>query len=106
MVLYSQLETFSNKYFHQNRVDSERGHSSQNALLNLLKNCLDKCLDTSGVVGTILMGLSKAYYRLPHDLLIAKPATYDFDNTALALIIDYLTNRLQWLKIEFRKYQY
>ena len=38
------------------------------------------------------MDLSKAYDCLPHDLLIAKLATYGFDNMALALITDYLTN--------------
>ena len=68
--------------------------SSQNALLNFLKNC-QKCLDTSGVVGTVLLDLSKAYDCLPHDLLIVKLAACGFDNTALALITDYLTNRLQ-----------
>ena len=40
------------------------------------------------------MDLSKAYDCLPHDLLIARLAAYGFDNTALALIIDYLTNCL------------
>ena len=38
------------------------------------------------------MDLSKAYDCLPHDLLIAKRATYGFGNMALALITDYLTN--------------
>ena len=45
------------------------------------------------------MDLSKAYECLPHDLLIAKLAVYGFDNTALALITDYLTSRLQQVKI-------
>ena len=38
------------------------------------------------------MDLSKAYDCLPYDLLITKRATYGFDNMALALITDYLTN--------------
>ena len=38
------------------------------------------------------MDLSKAYDCLPHDLIIAKLPSYGFDNTALALITDYLTN--------------
>ena len=45
------------------------------------------------------MGLSKAYDCLPHDLLIARLAAYGFDNTALVLITDFLTNRLQRVKI-------
>ena len=38
------------------------------------------------------MDFSKAYDCHPHDLLIAKFVTYSFDDTALALITDYLTN--------------
>ena len=36
----------------------------------------------------------------PHDLLIAKFATYGFGNTALALITDYLTKCVQRVKIK------
>ena len=58
-----------------------------------------ECLDTSGVVSTVLMVLSKAYDCLPHDLLIAKLAAYGFNNVALGLITDYLANNFQRAKI-------
>ena len=45
------------------------------------------------------MELSKAYDSFSHDPLIAKLATNGFGNTALALITDYLTNRLHGVKI-------
>ena len=38
------------------------------------------------------MEFIKAYDCLLHDLLIAKLAAYGFENMALALITDYLTN--------------
>ena len=41
------------------------------------------------------MDLNKAYDCLPYDLPIAKFGAYCLDNKALALIIDYLTNRPQ-----------
>ena len=72
-VLYSQLEIVVNKIFSPKRCGFRKRHSSQNALLNLL-NSWQKCLDTSGVVGTVLMDLRKAYDCLPHYLLIAKIA--------------------------------
>ena len=87
MVLYSQLETVANKTFSPKLCGFRKGHSSQNALLNLLKNW-QKMFDTSGVVGTVLIYFSKAYDCLPHDLLIAKLAAYGFDYTALGLITD------------------
>ena len=75
-----------------------KGHSTQHALLNLLKNW-QKCLDKSGVVGTVLMDLSKAYDCLPHDLLLAKLSAYGFDSSAITLIANYLSNRYQRVKI-------
>ena len=65
---------------------------------NLLKNW-QKCLDKHGVVGTVLMDLSKAYDCLPHDLLLAKLLAYGFDESARGLIANYLSNRCQCVKI-------
>ena len=45
-----------------------KAYSTQHALFKLLQKKPDK----SGLVGTILMDLSKAYECLPHDLIIAK----------------------------------
>ena len=56
-----------------------------------------KCLDTSGIAGTILMDISKEYDCLPLDLLIGKLAA--FDRAASFLITDYLTTCLQHVKI-------
>ena len=75
-----------------------KGHSTQHALLNLLKNW-QKTLGKSGVIGTVLMDLSKAYDCLPHNLLIAKLAAYGFEDSATFLISDYLSKRYQRVKI-------
>ena len=96
--LYQQIEDFSNKILSPKLCGFRKGHSTQHALLNLLKNW-QKCLDKSGVVGTVLMDLSKAYDCLPHDLLLAKLSAYGFDESAITLIANYLSNRYQHVKI-------
>ena len=44
------------------------------------------------------MDLSKAYDCLPHDLLPAKISAYGFDESAITLITNYLSNRYQPIK--------
>ena len=58
-----------------------------------------KSLDDSGVVGTVVMDMPKAYDCLPHDLLIAKLAAYGFGVNSLCLMYDYLNNRCHRVKI-------
>ena len=96
--LYQQIEDFPNKILSPKLCGFRKGHSTQYALLNLLKNW-QKCLDKSGVVGTALMDLSKAYDCFPHDLLLAKLSAYGFDESAITLIANYLSNRYQRVKI-------
>ena len=96
--LYQQIEDFSNKILSPKLCGFRKGHSTQHVLLNLLKNW-QKCLDKSGVVGTVLMDLSKAYDCLPHDLVLAKLAAYGFGESAITVIANYLSNRYQHVKI-------
>ena len=71
-----------------------QGYSTQYALFRAIKSW-ERCLDTKGIVGTILMDRSKAYDCIPHDLLIAKLEAYGLDTCALKLVYSYLTNRKQ-----------
>ena len=72
--------------------------SSDYALIKLIEACR-KCLDGKGIMGIVLMDLSKAYDCLPHDLLIAKLAAYGFGTGSLNLLHSYLSNRKQRVKI-------
>ena len=60
-------------------------HSTQYVLTRLIQT-LKIGLDNSGLVGTILTDLSKAYDCLPHDLLIAKLEAYGLDKPSLYLV--------------------
>ena len=47
----------------------------------------------------VFMDLSKAYDCIPHDLLLAKLEAYGFSLKNLNLMNSYLTNGLQWVKV-------
>ena len=97
-VPFDHIGKFSEKILSPKLCAFRKGHSTQHALLNLLKNW-QKTLSKSGVLGTVLMDLSKAYDCLPHDILFAKLNAYGFEDSATSLISDYLSKRYQRVKI-------
>ena len=59
---------------------------------------IEKCktaVDNGSVFAALLTDLSKAFDCIPHDLIIAKLATYCFDTNALKHSHNYLSNRKQ-----------
>ena len=56
-------------------------------------------LNASGIVGAILMDLSKAFDCLPHDLLLAKMAAYGFGERSLKLFYSYLSDRKHRVRV-------
>ena len=88
------MDTFLNKLLSGLR----KAHSTQHAILKLLQQW-QKELDNSGLVGTILIDLSKAYHCLPHDFIIPKFEAYGLIKSSLSLLLDYLTSRKQRVEI-------
>ena len=72
--------------------------SAQHCLLYMIEKW-KKCLDNKGKSGVLLTDLSKAFDCLVHDLLIAKLNAYGFDYLSLKLIYNYLSDRLQRVRI-------
>ena len=98
-ILFNQLQRFSNKFLSPLLCGFRKGYSTQYALINLLQKW-QKCLDASdGIVGTLLMDLSKAYDCVNHDLIIAKLEAYGVGENSLRLIQNYLSQRQQRVKV-------
>ena len=57
-----------------------------------------KSVDSGGAFGALFTDLSKVFYCLSHELLIAKLEAYDFDKRSLILIYNYLSNCKQRVK--------
>ena len=84
--LYEYVETFLNKLL----CGFRKSHYTQHALFRLLQKW-QKELDSSGIVGTILMDLFKVYDCSPHGLIIAKLER--LDTNSLIFLFDYLSCR-------------
>ena len=62
--MIKQIQPFANKFLSNLLCAFRNGYNSQHALLSLVEACR-KTLDENGVVGMVLMDLSKAYVCLP-----------------------------------------
>ena len=90
-ILLSQLQRFWNKFLLPLLCGFRKVYSTQCALINLLQKW-QKCLIASdGIVGTLLMDLSKAYDCVNHNLIIAMLEAYEVGENSLRLIHNYLS---------------
>ena len=75
-----------------------KGYSCQHVILQLTEYWRE-ALDNNDYVGTVAMDLSKAFDSMPHGLLIAKLRAYGMSKNACNMIVSYLSNRRQRVKI-------
>ena len=97
-IIFDQMYSFFENLFSIFLGGFRKGFSVQHSLARLLKKW-QACLDKKGVIGTVLIDLSKAYDCIQHDLLIAKLAAYGFSHKSLSFIFSYLSNRKQRIKL-------
>ena len=88
------MDKFLSKY----QCGFRKVYNAQHCLLAMIEKW-KKAMDNGNVFGALLKDLSKAFGCLPHDLIIAKLNSYDFNLTARNLIHNYVTKWKQRTKI-------
>jgi len=76
-----------------------KGYSCENVLIKCIEDWRT-ALDNNECVGAVLIDLSKAFDSLPHGLLIAKLHAYGLSTDACLLVLNYLSNRCQRVKMQ------
>ena len=97
-IMQKQINLYVDKYLSPYLCGYRKGYNTQYALMAMIEKW-KQILDNNGHAGTVLMDLSKAFDTINHELLIAKLKSYGFDNSALEIIFNYLSDRWQRTRI-------
>ena len=97
-IMQKQISDYIGKFLSPFLCGYRKGFSTQLALLMLIERW-KFCLDKQGFAGALLMDSSKACDTINHELLIAKLHAYDFSIDALEVLLSYLQDRWQRVKI-------
>ena len=97
-IIFDQINEFFQGKFSKLLCGFRKGFSTQTALIRLIQKW-QKCLDQKGIIGTVLIDLSKAYDCIQHSLLLAKLEAYGFSKNSLIFLKSYLKGRKQRVKI-------
>ena len=96
--LLEKFKPFINSFLSEYMAAYRKKYSTNHVLIRLIENW-KKALNEKFLVGTVLMDLSKAFNRIPRDLLIAKLHTYGFSQKTVTFIYSYLKRRKQKVKV-------
>ena len=97
-LMQKEINKHVEKYLSTFLCGYRKGYNAQYAITLMIEKWKHS-LDSKGHAGAVLMDLSKAFDTLNHELLIAKLGAYGFEKSALAIILDYLSDRWQRTKI-------
>ena len=97
-ILFDQINAFFQNKFSKFLCGFRKGFSTQTSLIRLLHKW-QQSLDKKGIIGTVLIDLSKAYDCIQHNLLLAKLKAYGFSKKSISLLKSYLSKRKQRVKI-------
>ena len=97
-ILSDQMKMFFSNILNPSLSAYRKGYSCQHVILQLTEYWRE-ALDNNDYVGTMAMDLSKAFDSMPHGLLIAKLRAYGMSKNACNMIVSYLSNRRQRVKI-------
>ena len=97
--MQDQMKNFMEKHLSPYLCGYRKDYNPQYALTFLIETW-KKCLDgIDGIIGAVMMDLSKAFDTINHELLIAKLEAYGFSHDALHIVLDYLSDRWQRTKV-------
>ena len=99
IIMLNQVTIYMNEYLSPYLCGYRKGFSTQAALCSLIEKW-KQIIDNKGYGVVVLMDLSKAFDTINHELLIAKLHAYGFTRESLLIILSYISDHWQHVKID------
>ena len=99
-VILHQLNDYIEKSSVYNSTQSgfRKGHLTQTLLLKF-RDDIQKVLNRNEITMPAMIDYSKAFDTIDHESLIRKLASLNFSNSSIKIILNYLTNRKQYVQV-------
>jgi hypothetical protein len=99
-LLFEQILNFlhDNNLLSPQQFGFRTGSSTVKAVTNLVEKIID-CFERKEYYSTSFLDLSKAFDCVSHDILLRKLYTYNFHPSSTRLILSYLSDRSQCVRI-------
>ena len=98
-IMKKQMKPFMEEHLSPHLCGYRKGYNAQYALAAMIEKWKQSLDGIGGKIGAIFMDLSKAFDTINHGLLVAKLEAYGFHDSALHIILDYLSDRWQRTKV-------
>lgn len=100
-ILKKRIESFLERFqiLSDNQFGFRTGMSTEDALVYLTKNIYNNLDNNKAILG-VFLDLAKAFDTVDHEILIQKLENIGFRGSPLKLLTSYLSNRVQYVKIE------
>ena len=97
-LIYNEIVYYfiSNELFHSAQYGFRKNHSTELACVELTDRIIKSFEESKDSVG-VFLDLSRAFDLIDHNIMIKKLHFYGFDENALALCKNYLTERTQYV---------
>ena len=98
-IMLNQITTYMDEYLSLYLCRYRKGFNTQTLLSSLIEKC-KQIIDNKGYGAAVLMDLSKAFDIISSELLIAKLHAYGFTRESLLIILSFLSDQWQHIKID------
>ena len=103
-LVHNQLYTYlqANEILHPMQFGFRPGHTTQDVLVSMTENWR-KAVDDNKLVGSVMLGLSKAFDSVDHSILLQKLERYGVKNEEIKWFRGYLNERRQRVQVSEAK---